>query len=106
MEKVWGNKYELLENRNNEMDLGGPDSEECASIDHMHPCWNGTRRRWGISVGSTTIGVDADGPLFVDPDECPTTVVTTEDAVMAPITGVEEDTQTVGIVKIKVIDTL
>ena len=59
-----------------------------------------------FSVGSTTPGVDADGPLFVDPDEGPTTVVTTEDAVTTPTTAVEEATEAVGIVRTEVIDTL
>ena len=59
-----------------------------------------------FSVESTTPGVDADGPLFTDTDEGPATVVTTEDAMTAPTTGVEEATQTVGIVRTKVTDTL
>jgi len=59
-----------------------------------------------FSVGSKTSDVDADGPLFANPDKGPAIVVTTEDAVMAPTIGVEEATQTVGIVRTEVTDTL
>ena len=59
-----------------------------------------------FSVGSTTPDVDANGPLFADPDEGPATVVTTEDAVTTPTIGAEEATQTVGIVGTEVADTL
>ena len=59
-----------------------------------------------LSVGSTNPDVDANGPLFVGPDESLATMVTTEDAVMTPTTGVEEATQIVGIVGIEVTDTL
>lgn len=45
-----------------------------------------------LSVGSMTSGTDANGPLFSDPKEGPAAAVTTEDAVMAPTTGVEEAT--------------
>ena len=42
MAKVQGNKYELLENRNNDTDLGDPNSEELVNIDRMPPLleWN------------------------------------------------------------------
>ena len=59
-----------------------------------------------LGVGLTTLGVDADGPLFVGPVEGPATVVITEDAVMTLITRAEEATQTVGIVGNEVTDTL
>jgi len=45
-----------------------------------------------LNVGSTTPDTDVDGPLFVDPEEGPTIVVTTDDAVMTPTKGVEEAT--------------
>ena len=59
-----------------------------------------------LSVGSTTLDTDADGPLFADPEEGQAREVTTEDEVTEPTTGVEEATQTVGIVRTKVTDTL
>ena len=37
MAKVRGNKYELLENRNDETDLGDLNFEELVNIDHMPP---------------------------------------------------------------------
>ena len=59
-----------------------------------------------FSLGSTTSDVDADGPLLADQEEGPAAVVTTEDAVTTLTTGVEEATQTVGIVETEVTDTL
>lgn len=59
-----------------------------------------------LSIGLTTLGIDADGPLFADPEEGPATMVTTEDVVTAPTIGVEEATQTAGIVGTKLTDTL
>ena len=59
-----------------------------------------------LSAGLTTPDADAGGPLFVGPAEGPTTLVTTEDAVMTLTTGVEEATQMVGIVRRDVTVTL
>jgi len=51
-----------------------------------------------LSAGWTTLGVCADWPLFTEPWDGPATVVTIEDVVTALTTGVEDATQTVGIV--------
>jgi len=59
-----------------------------------------------FSVRSTTPNVDADGPLFADPDKGLATVVTTEDAVMTLTIGAKEATQTFGMVRTEVTDTL
>ena len=58
------------------------------------------------SVGSTTLGTDADGPLLAEPEEGLAAMVTTEDAVTALTTGVEEATHIVGIVGTEVTRTL
>jgi len=57
-------------------------------------------------VGLTTPYANADGPLVVGPGEGPATMVTTKDALMALTIGAEEATQTVGIVRTEVTDTL
>ena len=51
-----------------------------------------------LSVGSTTPDVGTDWPLFIEPLDGPTTVVTIEDVVTTLTTGAEEATKTVGIV--------
>ena len=51
-----------------------------------------------LTAGRTTLGVSADWPLCTGLRDGLATVVTIEDAVTALTTGVEDATQTVGIV--------
>lgn len=59
-----------------------------------------------IKIGLTTPNADSNEPLLVELGEDQATVVTTEYAMTTLTIGAKEATQTVGIVKIDVTDTL
>ena len=102
MARIQQDKGDALRDRSNGTDLVSLDSRHLANTDRMPPAGMELEEGGVPSVGSKTLDVGTDWPLFTEPWDGPATVVTIEDAITTLTTGAKEATKIVGIVRTKV----